>query len=77
MRHEHFIKQHMLNIRAGIKVDPSVPTETTYHKPTVPPRYTPVLPSRGNRKPSVKSPFNWRGSQPSLDGELSRREGLA
>ncbi|WFU49174.1 hypothetical protein [Sinorhizobium terangae] len=69
MRHEHFIKQHMLNIRNGIKVSFTVPTETTYHKPTVPPRYTPVLQSRGNRKPSVKSPFNWRGAQPSLDGE--------
>lgn len=69
MRHEHFIKQHMINIRAGIKASFSVPSETTYHKPTVPPRYTPVLPSRGNRRPSVKSPFNWRGAQPSLDGE--------
>jgi hypothetical protein len=69
MRHEHFIKQHMLNIRNGIKVSFTVPTETTYHKPTIAPLYTPVLPSLGNRKPSVKSPFNWRGNQPSLDGQ--------
>lgn len=68
MRHEHFIKQHMLNIRNGIKVSFEVPTETTYHKPSTPPSYTPVLPSLGNRKPSEKSPFNWRGNQPSLDG---------
>ncbi|UIJ81747.1 hypothetical protein [Rhizobium leguminosarum] len=68
MRHEHFIKQHMLNIRDGIKVSFQVPTETTYHRPTIAPSYTPVLPSRGNRKPSEKSPFNWRGNQPSLDG---------
>lgn len=69
MRHEHFIKQHMLNIRNGIEVDFSVPTETTYHKPSVAPNYSPVQPSLGNRKPSEKSPFNWRGNQPSLDGE--------
>jgi hypothetical protein len=69
MRDEHFIKQHMLNIRNGIKVSFQVPTKTTYHKPTVAPDYSPALPSLGNRQPAAKSPYNWRGTQPSLDGK--------
>lgn len=69
MRPEHFIKQHMLNRRDGIEVDFSIPPTTVWAKPTTPVSYAPVLPSLGNRKPSPKSPFNYRGNQPSLDGE--------
>ncbi|WFU04549.1 hypothetical protein QA648_28365 (plasmid) [Rhizobium sp. CB3171] len=69
MRPEHFIKQHMLNRRNGVEVDFSVPETTVWANPTLPPRYGPVLPSLGNRKPSPKSPLNYRGNQPNLDGE--------
>ncbi len=69
MRPEHFIKQHMLNRRSGIEVDFSVPPTTVWANPTSSPSYAPVFPSLGNRKPSPKSPFNYRGNQPSLDGE--------
>ncbi|MGZ9720303.1 hypothetical protein [Rhizobium miluonense] len=69
MRPEHFIKQHMLNRQNGIEVDFSIPDATVWANPTSPRGYAPVLPSLGNRKPSPKSPFNYRGNQPSLDGQ--------
>lgn len=69
MRPEHFILKHMLNRRNGMETDFSVPGATVWAKPTVRPRYSPVLPSSGLRKPSLKSPKNYRGTQPSLDGE--------
>lgn len=69
MRPEHFILNHMLNRRNGIKTDLSVPSETVWAKPTERPHYSDVLPSSGLRKPSLKSPKNYRGTQPSLDGQ--------
>jgi hypothetical protein len=69
MRPEHFILQHLKNLREGIHLDYSRAPEIVHHKPTIPLRYTPVLPSRGDRKPATKSPFNYRGEQPSLCGE--------
>ncbi|TBA20961.1 hypothetical protein ELH66_08100 [Rhizobium ruizarguesonis] len=69
MRPEHYIKQHMLDRRNGIDRDYTIPDTTIWHKPTVQPRYKPALPSKGNRKPAPKSPLNYRGTQPNLDGE--------
>lgn len=71
MRLEHFILNHMNNLRSGIHLDFSRTRETVHHKPTVAPRYTPVLPARGDRKPAVKSPFNYRSTQPSLCGQYT------
>jgi hypothetical protein len=69
MRPEHFIRNHMLDRRNGIERDYTIPNATVWHNPTKAARYKPVLESEGHRKPAPKSPLNYRGAQPNLDGE--------
>ncbi|KQV13718.1 hypothetical protein ASC97_31925 [Rhizobium sp. Root1203] len=68
MRTEHFILNRLLDERAGIKRVVNTSSEPIYHYPTVIPQYGQVQPSLGTRKSGLKSPKNYRGTQPNQDG---------
>ncbi|PDT10193.1 hypothetical protein [Rhizobium sp. M1] len=62
MRREHLIKHHLVRVRLGDTIDYTIPSSATYGTPTTPLEYPEPLPANGDRTPSAKSPFNYRGT---------------
>lgn len=62
MRREHLIKHHLVRVRLGDTIDYTIPSSATYGTPTTPLEYPEPLPANGDRTPSPKSPFNYRGT---------------
>lgn len=62
MRREHYVRNHLVSVRMGDKLNYTIPASPTYGNPTKPLEYQEPLPADGDRTPSVKSPFNYRGN---------------
>jgi hypothetical protein len=62
VRREHLFSNHLVRVRLGDTIDYTIPSSPTYGKPTNPLDYPEPLPANGDRTPSPKSPFNYRGT---------------
>ncbi|MGO7804900.1 hypothetical protein [Rhizobium leguminosarum] len=67
MRLEHYNKEYMVRLRCGDDFNFAIPSAPTYGNPTKPLDYRLPLPFEGEREPSVKSPFNYRGTMVGLN----------
>ncbi|MBB4232199.1 hypothetical protein [Rhizobium mongolense] len=62
MRPQHLTNDYLIRLRYGETLSFAIPSSPTYGIPTKPLDYRVPLPFEGKREPSIKSPFNYRGT---------------